>query len=182
MDERLRVRPANEADLDALAQLIDEFVRGHPAERHPRPLEKLRAALFGEHAVAHAVIATVRGRAVGMAQWWLVYDVFWAMHGVRAEWLYVRHDMRGIGIAAALIAEVCARGRDAGAEYLHGGGNDEVSRFYERIAVGSPTRECYLSAQAFQVVADLAGSPVREIVRRLPSREQNYARGDQRTT
>jgi GNAT superfamily N-acetyltransferase len=175
MDPGLRVRPAHEGDLDALGQMIDEFVQGHPAEHHPRPVEKLRAALFGEHAVAKAVIATVRDRAVGMVQWWLVYDVFWAMNGVRVEWLYVRRDIRGLGVAAALIAEVCARGRAAGAEYLHGGGNDEVSKFYERFAVGSPTRECYLSAQAFQVVADLAGTPVRELVRRLPAREQNFA-------
>jgi hypothetical protein len=81
--------------------------------------------------------------------------------------------VRGLGIAAALIAGVCAQARRAGAAFLHGGGSDEVSRLYERIAIGAATRECHLSAEAFQVFADLAGKPVREVVRRLPTPDLN---------
>jgi hypothetical protein len=33
------------------------------------------------------------------------------------------------------------------------------------------SRECFLSGKGFQVMADLAGLPVREIVRRLPAPE-----------
>jgi hypothetical protein len=33
------------------------------------------------------------------------------------------------------------------------------------------SRECHISGKAFRVFADLDGLPVREIIRRLPSRE-----------
>lgn len=153
--------------------MIDDFVKGHPAEHHPRPVAKLRAALFGDAPVAHLLVATRRDRIVGMAQWFLIYDVFWAMYGARAEWLYVRPEQRGLGVAAVLVAEICGRSRRAGAEFLHGGGNEEVSRLYERVAIGGSTRECYLSAEAFQVFADLAGTSVRELVRQLPTSDLN---------
>jgi GNAT superfamily N-acetyltransferase len=167
------VRSACEEDLAEVAAMIDDFVTGHPAEHHPRPVAKLRAALFGDDPVAHLIVATRAGRVVGMVQWSLFYDVFWAMYGAHAEWLYVRPEVRGLGIAAALIAGVCAQARRAGAEFLHGGGSDDVSRLYERIAIGAATRECHPSAEAFQVFADLAGKPVREVVRRLPTPDLN---------
>lgn len=169
----MNIRSGVEDDLDEVAIMIDDFVRGHPAEHHPRPIAKLRAALFGDSPVAHLIIATRRDRVVGMAQWFLIYDVFWAVYGVHAEWLYVRRELRGLGVAAALIAEVCAQGRRAGAEFLHGGGNEEVSRSYERIAIGGATRQCHVSAEAFQVFADLAGAPLRELVHRLPTPDLN---------
>jgi GNAT superfamily N-acetyltransferase len=169
----LVVREGREADLGEVSSMIDDFARGHPAEGHPRPLARLQAALLGEGRVAHLVVAERGGRLVGMAQWFLLFDVLWSMYGAQAEWLYVRPAARGWGVAAALIAEVCAQARRAGAEFLHGGGNDQVSRLYERIAIGSPIRECYLSAEAFQVVADLAGAPPRALVRGLPDRELN---------
>lgn len=163
------VRSGREEDLGDVAAMIDDFVKGHPAEHHPRPISKLREALFGDAPVAHLVVATRRGRVIGMAQWSVFYDAFWAMYGARAEWMYVRRDVRGLGIAAALIAEVCAQARAAGAEFLYGSGSDDVSRLYERVAIGGPTRECHVSGEAFQVFADLAGKPLRELVRRLPA-------------
>jgi hypothetical protein len=55
---------------------------------------------------------------------------------------------------------------------LHGGANNEaVAQLYGRFAIGGPSYECNVSAEAFQVFADLAGKPVREIVRGLPARE-----------
>ena len=165
----LTVRSGCEEDLPDVAAMIDDFVKGHPAEHHPRPVAKLRAAVLGDAPVAHLLVAIRRGHTVGTVQWFRFYDAFWAVFGVRAEWLYVRPEVRGLGIAAALLAEVCARARRDGAEFLHGGGSDEVSRLYERVAIGTPTRECHVSAEAFQVFADLAGKPVREIVRHLPT-------------
>jgi hypothetical protein len=42
------------------------------------------------------------------------------------------------------------------------------ARLYERVAVGSASRSCHVSAAAFEAFAALAGLPPREIVRRLP--------------
>jgi len=71
------------------------------------------------------------------------------------------------------VAEICSQIRNAGGEFLHGGGDDEVSQFYERVAIGSPTNACHVSGEAFQVFADLAGASPRELVRCLPSRDLN---------
>lgn len=166
------VRDATEADLPAVAEMIDDFVKGHPAENHPRPPEALRAAYFGDRRVADLLVAARNDRVVGMVQWALFYDQFWAMRGVQAEWLYVRPEARGVGISAALIVEICARARRLGAEFLHGSAiTDAVADLYDRFAIGGPAYECHVSAEAFQVFADLAGQPVREIVQRLPARE-----------
>jgi GNAT superfamily N-acetyltransferase len=112
----------------------------------------------------------------------LIYDMFWGMYGGNAEWLYVRPKYRGSGLAVAILAEICARVREAGGEFLRGGGEDEAERLYERVAIGRPTHECYVSAEAFQRLADSAGRAPREIVRRLPRVELNRVAARPRTS
>lgn len=170
----LIIRRAQEDDLHDLADMVEDFVRGHPAEHHQRPREKLRVAFFGDDPVARVFVALKYGRIVGMGQWSRIFDMFWAMDGGKVEWLYVRREARGLGIAAAIIAAICDDVRRSGGEYICGGAmNDDVSRLYERVANGWPTRECALSAEAFQVFADLAGHAPREIVGRLPAPDLN---------
>lgn len=83
-----------------------------------------------------------------------------------------RGEARGLGVAAALVAALCAHGRREGAEFLRAGAyTDDVARLYERCAIGGPSWECHVSAEAFHVLADLGGKPVREIVRGLPAKE-----------
>lgn len=169
----LTVRPATEADLQDIAEMVDDFACDHPAERHPRPLAKLRDAYFGAAPVARILLAVRRGSTVGMGQWVRVYDMFWAKYGGQIEWLYVRPEARGIGVSAAIVAAICAEVRDCGGEYLHASYGDALTNLYERIAIGSPSRTCHVSGEAFQVLADLAGESAREIVRRLPSPDLN---------
>ena len=172
-NEGLTVRLARETDLADVEDTVNGFVKGHPAEKHPRPRSTLREAFFGDAPVAKLVLAIRDGRVIGMGQWTLIYDMFWGMFGANAEWLYVRPEYRGQGVVVAIVAEICAQVRRAGGEFLHGGGDDEVERLYERVAIGRPTNECHLSAEAFQVLADLAGLSPRAIVRGLPSLELN---------
>lgn len=173
MQRRLTVRPACEADLDAIENMVNDFVRGHSAEKQTRSRSALREAYFGDAPVANLVVAVKHSAVVGMGQWTRIYDMFWSMYGGNVEWLYVRPEERGRGVVAAIVAEICAQVRRAGGEFLHGGGDDDVERLYERVAVGRRTNECHLSAEAFQVFADLAGLTPREIVRRLPNTELN---------
>lgn len=170
----LKVRAALESDLDAVEEMVNDFVKGHPAEKHYRSRAALRAAYFGEAPVAHLVVASYGDRIVGMGQWTLIYDMFWGMFGANAEWLYVKRDFRGRGIAVAIIAEICAQVHRAGGEFLHGGADAaEVVSLYERVAMGKPTHECYISAEAFRAFGELAGLPPRTIVRKLPTPDLN---------
>lgn len=167
----LSIRNAHENDLPEIESMVADFVKGHPAENHPRSSHVLRAAYFGERPVAHLLVAERNGEIVGMAQWRLIHDMFWGMFGAEAEWLYVKPAFRGSGIVAALIARVCAQASESGAKFLHGGGGDGPSKLYERVAIGMESRECHLSGKAFRILADLDGLPVREIIGSLPSRE-----------
>jgi hypothetical protein len=47
-------------------------------------------------------------------------------------------------------------------------GSWSVLGLYERVAMGWKAHECYVSAEAFQALADLAGLAPRDIIRRLP--------------
>jgi len=164
----LRIRSAREADLDDIEEMIDDFVKGHPAENHSRSRTKLREAYFGAAPLARLLVATRGERVIGMGQWALIYDVFWGMYGANVEWLYVRPQHRRTGVVAAIVAEIGTQVRDAGGEFLHGGGNRDAESLYERVAMGWKAHECYVSAEAFHALADLAGLTPREIVRRLP--------------
>lgn len=163
----LAVRPARDADLDDIEQMLNDFVKGHPAETHSRSRSKLREAYFGDTPVGTLLVATRSERVIGMGQWTLIYDMFWSAYGGNVEWLYVRPEHRGSGVVAVIVAEISAQVRNAGGEFLHGGGS-HVKTFYERIAMGWMAHECYVSAEAFQALADLAGLAPREIIRRLP--------------
>lgn len=166
----LLIRDASESDIAAIESMVGDFVRGHPAENHPRSSQTLRAAYFGERPVAHLLVAERNGQVVGMAQWTLIHDMFWGKFGAEAAWLYVRPDCRGSGIVAALVARLCAQAAAAGAQFLRGGNDEGPSGLYERVAIGQVSRDCHLSGKAFQVFAKLDGLPPREIVRRLPAR------------
>jgi len=161
--------------------MVNDFVKGHPAEKHSRSRSALREAYFGDAPVANLVVAVNDGRVIGMGQWTRIYDMFWSMYGGNVEWLYVRPEHRGRGAVVAIVAEICAQVRRAGGEFLHGGGDGAAERLYERVAIGCPSHECHLSAEAFQVFADLAGLTPRQIVRRLPSLELNRVPPKSRT-
>jgi GNAT superfamily N-acetyltransferase len=164
----LAIRPAREADLDDIHEMLDDFVKGHPAETHSRSRSKLREAYFGDAPVGRLLVATRGERVIGMGHWALVYDMFWSAYGGNVEWLYVRPGHRGSGVVAAILADISGQVRDAGGEFLHGGGSRDAEGLYERVAMGWKAHECYVSAEAFQALADLAGQAPREIVRRLP--------------
>lgn len=168
-NSRLDVRSATEADLEEVAEMVQAFVQGHPTERHARTPSSVKEAFFGTHPLAHLVVATSRSRIVGMAQWTRIYDMFLAASGGDVNWLYVRPEARGLGIPAAVIAEICKQVRLAGGELIRGNAQEgSNAALYERLARGWPSREGYLSAESFQLFADLAGLSPREIVKRLP--------------
>jgi len=171
--EGLKIRLARETDMGDLEDMVNDFVKGHAAEKHTRSRSALREAYFGDTPVANLVVAVRDGRVIGMGQWTRIYDMFWSMYGGNVEWLYVRPEHRGSGVVVAIVAEICAEVRQAGGEFLYGGGGDDVERLYERVALGYPTHACHLSAEAFQIFADLAGLNPREIVRGLPNPELN---------
>ena len=74
----LAVISAREADLDDIEEMVNDFVKGHPAEAHSRSRSKLREAYFGAAPVGRLLVATRGERVIGMGQWTLIYDMFWS--------------------------------------------------------------------------------------------------------
>lgn len=115
----LTVRRATADDTPVLAQLIDGFAKGHPAEGHTRSVEMLRDALFGSQPVAHVLLAEKRATAVGFGVWRTAYDLFWSIYGGDGLGLYVVPAQRGLGVALSIIAAICADIREHGGKSRH---------------------------------------------------------------
>jgi hypothetical protein len=59
----LSIRSARETDLDDIDEMLNDFVKGHPAESHSRSRSKLREAYFGATPVGTLLMAE-RGERV----------------------------------------------------------------------------------------------------------------------
>jgi hypothetical protein len=57
----IAIRDAVGDDVDAIAEMVEDFVATHPAKSHPRSKVKLHGALFGTEPVAHVLVATSDG-------------------------------------------------------------------------------------------------------------------------
>jgi GNAT superfamily N-acetyltransferase len=166
----ITIRVALEEDVGALADMVNDFVRGHPAENHSRPEQALPAAYFSATPVAEIIVAELNGNLVGMLQWTRTFDMFWSMFGGLIEWLYVKPHARGLGLSAAMLAMACRRVRDANGEFLLGTGGEHLTSLYSRLAsAAGATQEYRLSGEGFQQAADLAGAQPRYVVRHFPS-------------
>jgi GNAT superfamily N-acetyltransferase len=110
-----RVRDAVSGDETAIHALVCELAR---YEKEPDAVVStpadFRAALFGDRPEAHCLVAEVQGESgltvVGMAVWYVTFSTWRGRHGLWLEDLFVRPDVRGLGIGRALLeglARIC---------------------------------------------------------------------------
>ena len=171
------VRPAVVSDAHDVAALLDAYL----AEQFPghagTTAEQLERDVLGDAGAQRVLLAELGGRAIGFIGWHRVYDMHWGKAGAQVADLYVVPAHRGLGVALALVAAVCAATHAEGGRYLTGGAYDRASpigHFYERIAVAFDSAECHCSGAAFRRLAGLHGRPPREIARELPPKAWNY--------
>lgn len=173
----MHIRRAVPPDSHTLAALLGAYL----AEQFPghtgTSAEQLEHDVLSGASGLRVLLAEARGDVIGFVGWHRVYDMHWGKAGAAVADLYVVPARRGLGVAGALVAAVCAVARTQGARYLTGGAYDRASpigRFYERIAVAFDSAECHCSGAAFRRLADLHGRPPRVIARQLPPKEWNY--------
>lgn len=171
------IRPATPPDAPTLAALLFAYL----AEQFPghagTAVEQLEREVLSAASPQRVLLAEAAGRPIGFIGWHRVYDMHWGKAGAQVADLYVVPERRGLGVALALVAAVCAAARAEGARYLTGGAYDRASpigHFYERIAVAFDAAECHCSGAAFRRLADLHGQPPRAIARALPPKAWNY--------
>ncbi|SHM43083.1 GNAT family N-acetyltransferase [Rhizobacter sp. OV335] len=98
--------------------------------------EKLRPNLFGEKAVAEAMVAEVDGEVIAFALFFTNFSTFLAQPGLYLEDLYVQPAHRGAGVGEALLTRLARLAVDRGYgrfEWSVLDWNENAIRFYERM-------------------------------------------------
>lgn len=129
MDSAVKVRDAEEAEIDRLARLWYDGWQDAHAEILPSGLVRLRTLeSFAERlgaALSSVRVADVEGEPAG----------FCMTRSDELYQLFVSPAARGTGLAAALLADAEARLADGGAQVAWLAcaiGNDRAARFYEK--------------------------------------------------
>ena len=98
--------------------------------------EKLRPHLFGEKAVAEAMVAEVAGEVVAFALYFTNFSTFLAQPGLYLEDLYVQPAQRGKGLGEALLTRLGKLAAERGYgrfEWSVLDWNENAIRFYQRM-------------------------------------------------
>jgi len=132
-----QIRPAQVGDVKVLHQFIMELAETEqfPGEVTAEPGD-LERALFGQDAVADAVVATIGAEPVGFALYYSSYSTILGRPGLHLEDLYVRAEHRGSGLGQALLAHLAREAADRGCGRLEWWvlrTNDPALRFYRRL-------------------------------------------------
>jgi GNAT superfamily N-acetyltransferase len=104
------LRPARESDLPDIVRLIRALAEyEHLLHETTVAEDSLREPLFGPLPRAHAILAEVNARPVGIALFFYTFSTFKARSIIFLEDLFVEPAHRGAGIGIALMRHVAQR-------------------------------------------------------------------------
>jgi GNAT superfamily N-acetyltransferase len=131
-----KIRPATEADVEALFGLILELAEYEKlADAVAGDPEALRRTLFEQRA-AEALMVELDGEAIGYAIFFTSFSSFECRSGVWIEDVYVRPDKRRDGIGRELMEHVAALALERGhvrLEWTALDWNEPALHFYEKL-------------------------------------------------
>ncbi|MEM0953882.1 MAG: GNAT family N-acetyltransferase [Pseudomonadota bacterium] len=111
-------RRSTPADIPLILHFVRELARYESVENHVMATEQdLEEALFGDNAIAGALLCELEGQAVGFGLYVYNFSTWTGKRGIFLESLYVDAEQRGKGagkailqqIAELAIAQDCAR-------------------------------------------------------------------------
>ena len=133
----VRIRPAEPADVQVVAELIWQLARFEKLENEVVLTEDLlKAGLFGPRPYAEAVLAEESGEPIGFALFFHTFSTFLARPGLYLEDLFVLPEHRGRGVGRDLLSHLAQLAVDRGCcrlEWAVLNWNREAIRFYERL-------------------------------------------------
>ncbi|NDY96362.1 GNAT family N-acetyltransferase [Wenzhouxiangella limi] len=111
----VNIRRAARGDEDSILGLIGELAEYERLAHEVTATPALLAEhLFGDNAVAEALLAEIDGAAVGFALFFRNFSTFLGRPGLYLEDLYVREACRGRGIGRALLKRLADLARERG--------------------------------------------------------------------
>jgi GNAT superfamily N-acetyltransferase len=132
----VQIRPATEADVEALFRLILELAEYEKLTASVRgDADVLRQSLF-EQGAAEALMVEVGGEAVGYAIFFTTFSTFECRSGVWIEDVYVRPDKRRGGIGRAVMEHLAALTLERGhvrLDWCALDWNEPALRFYDEL-------------------------------------------------
>ncbi|KAJ3158895.1 hypothetical protein HK101_001217 [Irineochytrium annulatum] len=101
----ISIRPAVVADIPQIHAFIGELATYEKLEsEHTGTISDLERTLFGATSYAYVLIASLEGHGdVGFALYFFNYSTWLARPGLYLEDLYVRKEVRGLGVGNALL-------------------------------------------------------------------------------
>jgi GNAT superfamily N-acetyltransferase len=111
----LKIRPAEEKDVDAIFELIRGLAEYEKlTDRVTGNTDLLRSHLFGDRVYAEVIIAELEDLAIGFALFFPTYSTFLTQPGLYLEDVFVRPEYRRQGVGRALMTSVATIAHDRG--------------------------------------------------------------------
>lgn len=167
MDDDFTIHPATIDDVPILLRLIRELASYEKLAHEVVATEELLAkSLFGERAVAKALLARAGTEAVGMAIYFHNYSTFLGRSGLYLEDLFVLPAWRGRGYGRRLLARVARLAIEADCgrmEWAVLDWNEPALRFYQKLdaQVLEQWRLHRLTGDALRALADEGATDTR---------------------
>ena len=158
----MNIRPLHQSEVPALLHLIKAKAEfdGCP-ESLKASIESLREALFGSKPLAHALVAEVDGKIVGMATYYAMFSSFIAKPGLWLDDLFVYEEARNLGVGEALVKRLCLIAKTGGCgrvDWHVADGNERGKKFYRRIGAEISESERLVRITESQIHALAAGA------------------------
>jgi GNAT superfamily N-acetyltransferase len=155
----LKIRPAQEQDIDAIFDLIRGLAAYEKlSDRVTGNSELLRSHLFGERVYAEAIVAELGAQTVGFALFFPTYSTFLTQPGIHLEDVFVQPEYRRQGVGKALMTAIAKIAHDRGCGRLEWSvldWNQNAIEFYQRFGatVLPDWKTCRMSAETLAEIA-----------------------------
>lgn len=155
----MNIRPVEPTELPQLFALLQAKAAfdGCP-ESLRATVATLHDALFAQRPLAHALVAEIDGRLVGMATYYSIFSSFIAKPGLWLDDLYVYEDFRGQNIGRKPLTRLCQLAREGGCgrvDWHVSALNERGIQFYQSIGatISANSRLARLDEGAIQKMA-----------------------------
>ena len=160
----LKIRPAQELDVDPIFELIMGLAAYEQLTDHVTGnSDLLRSHLFGARPYAESIVADLDGQIVGFGLFFHSYSTFLTQPGLYLEDVFVRPEYRRQGIGKALMIAVAKIAFDRGCGRLEWSvldWNQPAIEFYQSLGatVLPDWKICRITAETLAEIATTAES------------------------